>query len=132
MYIGNQTARIHIGKARLGMDDDTYRAFLQRLTGKSSSKDMTTAQRALVLAEMTRLGAFKDARRPLTRQQRACLGKWYDLRKRGIVHSKDKSSFNRYIKRHFGKNNLADLVDDETNTLYNMLEGWLQGATETT
>ena len=131
MYIGNQTARIHIGKARLGMDDDTYRAFLQRLTGKSSSKDMTTAQRALVLAEMTRLGAFKDARRPLTRQQRACLGKWYDLRKRGIVHSKDKSSFNRYIKRYFGKNNLADLADDETNKLYNMLEGWLQGATET-
>lgn len=132
MYIGNQTARIHIGKARLGMDDDTYRAFLQRLTGKSSSKDMSTGQRARVLMEMTRLGAFKDARRPLTRQQRACLGKWYDLRKRGIVHSKDKSSFNRYIKRHFGKNNLADLADDETNTLYNMLEGWLQGATETT
>ena len=130
MYIGNQTARIHIGKARLGMDDDTYRAFLQRLTGKSSSKDMSTGQRARVLMEMTRLGAFKDARRPLTRQQRACLGKWYDLRKRGIVHSKDKSSFNRYIKRHFGKNNLADLADDETNKLYNMLEGWLQGATE--
>ena len=132
MYIGNQTARIHIGKARLGMDDDTYRAFLQRLTGKSSSKDMSTGQRARVLMEMTRLGAFKDARRPLTRQQRACLGKWYDLRQRGIVHSKDKSSFNRYIKRHFGKHNLADLADDETNTLYNMLEGWLQGATETT
>ena len=131
MYIGNQTARIHIGKARLGMDDDTYRAFLQRLTGKSSSKDMSTGQRARVLMEMTRLGAFKDARRPLTRQQRACLGKWYELRKRGIVHSKDKSSFNRYIKRHFGKNNLADLADGETNTLYNMLEGWLQGATET-
>ena len=125
MYIGNQTARIHIGKARLGMDDDTYRAFLQRLTGKSSSKDMSTGQRARVLMEMTRLGAFKDAR-----QQRACLGKWYDLRKRGIVQSKDKSSFNRYIKRHFGKNNLADLADDETNKLYNMLEGWLQGATE--
>ena len=131
MYIGNQTARIHIGKARLGMDDDTYRAFLQRLTGKSSSKDMSTGQRARVLMEMTRLGAFKDARRPLTRQQRACLGKWYELRKRGIVHSKDKSSFNRYIKRYFGKNNLADLSDGETNKLYNMLEGWLQGATET-
>ena len=131
MYIGNQTARIHIGKARLGMDDDTYRAFLQRLTGKSSSKAMTIGERARVLAEMTRLGAFRDARRPLTRQQRACLGKWYELRKRGIVHSKDKSSFNRYIKRYFGKNNLADLSDGETNKLYNMLEGWLQGATET-
>ena len=92
---------------------------------------MTIGERARVLAEMTRLGAFRDARRPLTRQQRACLGKWYELRKRGIVHSKDKSSFNRYIKRYFGKNNLADLSDGETNKLYNMLEGWLQGATET-
>lgn len=131
MHPGNQKARIHIGQTALGMDDDTYRAFLQRLTGKTSSKDMTTAQRALVLAEMTHLGAFKDARRPLTRQQRACLGKWYELRRCGIVQSKDKSSFNRYIKRYFGKNNLADLSDGETNKLYNMLEGWLQGATET-
>ena len=118
MYPGNQKARIHIGQKALGMDDDTYRAFLQRLTGKSSSKAMTIGERARVLAEMTRL-------------QRACLGKWYELRKRGIVHSKDKSSFNRYIKRYFGKNNLADLSDGETNKLYNMLEGWLQGATET-
>lgn len=47
------------------------------------------------------------------------------------MQSKDKSSFNRYIKRYFGKNNLADLSDGETNKLYNMLEGWLQGATET-
>lgn len=125
MYIGNQTARIHIGKARLGMDDDTYRAFLQRLTGKSSSKDMTTAQRALVLAEMTRLGAFKDARRPLTRQQRACIAKWYDLRIIGAIVSKDKSSLNRYVKKFLGKWNVADLTDEETNKLYNMLEGWL-------
>ena len=43
MDIGNQTARIHIGKARLGMDDDTYRAFLQRLTGKSSSNQGISA-----------------------------------------------------------------------------------------
>ena len=119
MYPGNQKARIHIGQKALGMDDDTYRAFLQRLTGKSSSKAMTIGERARVLAEMTRLGAFRDARRPLPRQQRACLGKWYELRKRGIVHSKDKSSFNRYIKRYFGKNNLADLSDGETNKLYN-------------
>lgn len=131
MYIGNQKARIHIGQSRLGMDDDTYRAFLQRLTGKTSSKDMTVGERARVLAEMTNLGAFKDKRRPLTRQQRACLGKWYDLRKRGVIKSKDKTSFNRYMKRHFGKNNLADLTDSETNKLYNMLEGWLQTATET-
>ena len=126
MYVGNQKARIHIGKTKLGMDDDTYRAFLMRLTGKSSSKDMTDGERALVLAEMTRLGAFKQARRLLTPQQRACLAKWYALRKLGAVRSQDKSSFNRYIKERFGRWHLADLSDADTNKLYNMLEGWIR------
>ena len=126
MYVGNQIARIHIGKAKLGMDDDTYRAFLVRITSKASSKDMIEGERALVLAEMTRLGAFKAARRPLTNQQRACLAKWYTLRKLDAVKSKDKSSFNRYIKERFGRWNLADLSDTDTNKLYNMLEGWIR------
>ena len=87
---------------------------------------MTEGERALVLAEMTRLGAFKAARRPLTNQQRACLAEWYTLRKLDAVKSKDKSSFNRYIKERFGRWNLADLSDTDTNKLYNMLEGWVR------
>ena len=126
MYVGNQKARIHIGKARLGMDEDTYRAFLVRVTGKDSSTKMTDGERAKVIMEMTRLGAFKAARRPLTNQQRACLAKWYTLRKLDAVKSKDKSSFNRYIKERFGRWNLADLSDTDTNKLYNMLEGWIR------
>lgn len=126
MYVGNQKARIHIGKAKLGMDDDTYRAFLTRITGKTSSKDMSDGERALVLAEMTRLGAFKQARRLLTPQQRACMAKWYTLRKIGAVKSKHKTSFNRYIKERFGKWHLADLSDADTNKLFNMLEGWIR------
>ncbi|WP_298640537.1 regulatory protein GemA [uncultured Cardiobacterium sp.] len=125
MYAGNQSARIHIGKKKLGMDDDTYRAFLLRLTGKDSSKHMTMRERSRVIFEMTHLGAFKDGRRPLTRQQRACIAKWYDLRKIGAIVSKDKSSLNRYVKKFLGKWNVADLTDEETNKLYNMLEGWL-------
>ena len=125
MCAGNQSARIHIGKKELGMDDDTYRAFLLRLTGKDSSKHMTMRERGRVIFEMTHLGAFKDERRPLTRQQRACIAKWYDLRKIGAIVSKDKSSLNRYVKKFLGKWNVADLTDEETNKLYNMLEGWL-------
>lgn len=128
MYIGNQLARIHIGKKTLNMDDDTYQALLQRLTGKTSAKDCTVSQRAVILTEMTRLGAFKRATKPLTPQQKACIAKWYDLRRIGAVSSKDKSALNRYIKKHLGGWNVADLNSIQTNKLYNMLEQWLKNA----
>lgn len=42
-------AAIHVAKKQLGLDDDTYRAKLANITGKSSVKDMTEAQRQKVL-----------------------------------------------------------------------------------
>lgn len=54
-----QLARIHAGAKALALDDATYRSLLNRITGKSSSKDMTVAERNAVIAELVRLG-FKD------------------------------------------------------------------------
>jgi phage gp16-like protein len=56
-----QLARIHAGKKALGLDDETYRALLERVTGMRSSADMTTAQRNDVLQEFARLGLRNDA-----------------------------------------------------------------------
>lgn len=55
-----QLGRIHQAKKQLDLDDDTYRALLERVTGQRSSADMTTAQRNAVLREFARLG-FKAA-----------------------------------------------------------------------
>jgi phage gp16-like protein len=55
-----QLARIHAGKKALGLDDETYRALLERVTGMRSSADMTTAQRNDVLQEFARLGLRND------------------------------------------------------------------------
>jgi phage gp16-like protein len=52
----NPNAAIHVAKKQLGLDDETYRAVLHRVTGVSSSKDMTPAQHSAVLAEFRRLG----------------------------------------------------------------------------
>lgn len=52
-------AAIHVAKAQLGLDDETYRALLVRITGKASSKDMNGCELQAILAEMRRLG-FKD------------------------------------------------------------------------
>lgn len=54
-----QLGRIHAGQKALGLDDDTYRALLERVTGKRSSADMTSDERNAVIAEMVRQG-FED------------------------------------------------------------------------
>ncbi|WP_062228775.1 gp16 family protein [Aureimonas frigidaquae] len=56
-------AQIHVGKKALGLDDDTYRAVLLRVTGKASAKDMLPDERRLVLTEFYRLG-FKPLDKP--------------------------------------------------------------------
>lgn len=51
-----QLSKIHIAKKDLGMDDDTYRAMLMRIAGKTSAKDLNPLQAANVLRELERLG----------------------------------------------------------------------------
>jgi len=63
-----QLARIHLAKKTLGLDESTYRALLQRVTGKDSSAAMSMAERNAVLAEFARLG-FKDQRRAEQRRR---------------------------------------------------------------
>jgi phage gp16-like protein len=62
-----QLVRIHMARKQLCLDEDTYRSLLQRVTGKASSGDMTTAQRNAVIAEFVRLG-FKEQDRKARRQ----------------------------------------------------------------
>lgn len=55
----SQLVRIHMAKSQLGIDEDTYRCLLRRVTGKESSAQMTTDERNAVIAEFVRLG-FKE------------------------------------------------------------------------
>ncbi|HEY0464564.1 MAG TPA: regulatory protein GemA [Polyangiaceae bacterium] len=66
MSIRNQQIRkIHTAKRSLGLDEESYRALLQRAGGCVSSADMSDAQRDAVLLEMRRLGF-----NPLSRERR--------------------------------------------------------------
>lgn len=60
-----ELARIHLQAQQLGLDEDTYRAMLRRLTGRDSAGEMTDAERAKVLDFMRRqLGARRYPGRP--------------------------------------------------------------------
>ena len=49
-------SKIHIAKQQLGLEDDTYRALLARVSGVQSAKDLTDKQASMVLKEFERLG----------------------------------------------------------------------------
>jgi phage gp16-like protein len=54
---------LHVGKAKLGWDDEAYRAFLWGLTGKESAAVLTIRELERALKEMRRLGfAVRPAR----------------------------------------------------------------------
>jgi phage gp16-like protein len=54
---------IHIGKGKMGLTDDAYRAFLEGICGKQSCADMTERQLAEVLWAMRRNGFDLPPRR---------------------------------------------------------------------
>ncbi|WP_028536173.1 gp16 family protein [Paludibacterium yongneupense] len=49
-------AKIHIAKKELALDDDTYRAMLQTIAGVTSSKELSDAGAAKVLAHLRHCG----------------------------------------------------------------------------
>lgn len=60
-------AKIHVAKAQLALDDDNYRAILQRITGQNSSKNCDLQQLQRVMTEMERLG-FKPTKKSIGRK----------------------------------------------------------------
>ncbi len=67
-----QLAAIHAAKARLGMDEDTYRAMLHQIARVSSSASLSEADRLRVIRHLATLGntGWKpvDARSSLRRK----------------------------------------------------------------
>jgi phage gp16-like protein len=63
---------VHASKRQLALDDDTYRALLERVTGKRSAAELDAVQLRRVLSEMRRLGAAQPTQaRPQGRSKPA-------------------------------------------------------------
>ncbi|HAV4522537.1 TPA: regulatory protein GemA [Acinetobacter baumannii] len=52
-------AAIHMGKTKLGLDDDTYRDMLEQIAGKRSAKDLNDDELVKVLQHLESLGFTK-------------------------------------------------------------------------
>ncbi len=129
-------AAIHVAKKQLGLDDDVYRAKLFNITGKSSVKDMSEAQRQAVLSVFRNEGFKPKAadRRPDGRQKltgkyaKKLQALWIAAWNLGLIDNRDDVALLAFVKRQTGIEHTRFLFqhDDATKAIEG-LKGWLNG-----
>ncbi len=133
---------IHVLKGKLRLSDDDYRALLIQLTGHSSSKAMTQAQRRTVREHLQRLAAHMGIEQPATRQrplpdaafakakaaasprERKVWALWHQLHRDGLVDNPSAAALNAWVKRQVGVDALRFCTGPQLDTLIEALKAW--------
>ena len=125
-------AAIHIAKAQLGLDDETYRALVQRFSGgaTTSSRDMTPAARQALLDHFRDCG-FKRPERSTAKaggakgKQLARLSAlWISLWQLGVVQDRSEKALQAFVRRHTGIDSLAWNRAEDLSRAIDCLRSW--------
>ncbi|ELU11708.1 hypothetical protein CAPTEDRAFT_140450, partial [Capitella teleta] len=116
----------------LGLDDDTYRACLERVTGKLSAKAMSEAERERVIDEFKRLGwePFKGRKKSNKPYVRKVYGLWTSLCEQGKADNPTRQGLKAFVKRQTDIDDPEWLTSDQANKVIEALKAW--GAREKT
>lgn len=129
-------AAMHVAKKRLGLDDDTYRDILERMTGKRSARDMSEAERRAALDEFRRLGSplpnpspqVGGAKRrrlegPHAKKLQALWIAGWNL---GVVRERDDAAMLAFVRRQTGLDDTRFLWDAaDGRAAIEALKAWL-------
>lgn len=128
-------AMVHIAKSRMGMDDETYRGWLAKNTGKRSSSDLSDRQLATLVQTLRAAGyldeapatakviAGKGANRPTDAQWKTARGL---VKKLGLDGGLDGEAFASFVKRVVKVDNPRFLTKATMASVLIGLEKWLQ------
>lgn len=122
---------IHVGKSKLGLDDELYREVLESTTGKTSSKEMTIAQLNAVLDRMKQLGfdieskgktgvknLADDAQSKLIRHL------WLELYNAGEVRNNSEKALAKFVENKVHVSALQFLSSENADMIINHLRQW--------
>ncbi|WP_304635515.1 gp16 family protein [Pseudoalteromonas sp.] len=116
---------IHIAKSQLGLDDETYRAALYGIAGKSSCKQMSIKQLNQVLEHFKKSG-FKSVikRRLSPKSDPKQLGEvnkvraiWIAMHKQGFVRDGSETALDAYVNRMLNRNKVGKNISFHTHFL---------------
>ncbi|WP_273722050.1 gp16 family protein [Bartonella sp. ML71XJBT] len=120
-------AAIHMGRRALGLDDETYRALLYRLTGKQSAKDLNFLEKRLVVAEMKACGFEPNVKRLEGKYAKKLQALWIAGWNLGIIRDRSDKALLAFVKRQTGIDHIRFLRDsDDACRAIEALKGWLQ------
>lgn len=123
-------AAIHVAKKQLGLDDDTYRAMLTRLTGKQSAKDMNETERFTVIEALRQQG-FKKVSKPSQKRLESKFAPklqalWIAAWNLGLVKNRTDKALISFIKRQTGIDHVRFLrYPDDAAKVIEALKAWL-------
>lgn len=97
---------MHVARRELGLDEDDYRAVLERVTGKRSAAVMDDDERRACVSEFQRLGFGGRRRTSLHRLEGPYAGKlqalWISAWHLGIVQNRDDRALIAFVERQTG------------------------------
>jgi len=127
-----EIAAIQIGcKQLFGSDDEARRAFLFEATGKRSTKDLTEAERRVVLETLRKNGFARSRERVRidpeadTPQVQMIKQLWLTLCQKGAAKSDEVVALNAWIKRSFAVDHVRWLSPEQASKAIEMLKAWL-------
>lgn len=114
----NHNAIINIAKQQLGMDEDSYRLMLARVTGVASLRAMSERQKVEVIDEMKRMGfriksgghKLPKAFAPHSRQIHAL---WKSCYRLGVIENPSREALRAFCKRFVAHGNETVAVDPD-------------------
>lgn len=125
--------KIHVARAQLAMEEDSYRALLRRVTKRESCKDMTMDELESVLREFTRIG-FKPVnskrigqRKQATHPQATKIRKlWLILRDIGELNDPSEDALAAFVENVSGARALQWLTPHDADAVIKALRGWIK------
>jgi phage gp16-like protein len=130
---------IHVLATQIGLDEETRRGLMSRITGKSSSKDMTWQERKRVIDHLKASGAKvttprkAGVARPAPPSRRLDTGAesskvralWIGLHELGVVRDSSEFALSAYVKRIAKVDDLAFCTPAMATTLIESLKKWI-------
>lgn len=113
---------INIAKSQLGLDEDTYRAMLVRVTGRASLRQMSERQRIDVLDELKRRGfkirqkagkALPPSTKPYIRMVHAL---WRSCHRAGAIEDGSRGALRAFCRRFVSPEDDTVVVDPDLLT----------------
>ncbi len=117
---------IHVGKGKLGLDDDTYRTMLRTTTGKGSTTDMNRRELLAVMDVLKSAGfrAFKPDVTDDSPQARKVRALWLALHSAGVVRDKRESALLKYVRRLTGAEKMEWCTPKQLQSVIETLKAW--------